>query len=183
MAILADIEWQEIVEVIPPGNDLERARREIEECIRDYRGMCLPPRAKVLAARDRAKRADKSATKVLAEWPGPEQELLRERTRAQAEGWGMLARSIKGKEDPARDWLYENLMAIWKDCFGMTLTTTSRGPLVRFLVAAVGVATGKAPSAATMRTVIRRALHPVPRIVHRERRQGYRANQTPKPNR
>jgi hypothetical protein len=178
--IFTNDEWQAIVEVIPPGKDLEQARRELTECIRDYRGLRLP-RAKVKVAQKRAERRDKLATKVAAEWPEQEpQKRAQVNARAQLEGLSMLTRSIKGKKDPARDWLYWRLMAIWKDCFGMALTTTSRGPLVRFLVAAVGVATGKVPNAATMRTVVRRARHPVPVVVHRERRQGYRANQTPK---
>lgn len=148
-ATLSDDEWQAIVATIPPGNDLALARLEIEECVGNYRGLTYS-RAKLTQARKQAHRVAAIAT-------APAMELIRLSARRKAEGYDMLARSIKGKSDPARDWLYWRLMAIWTDSFGKMLTTTSGGPLVRFLSAVVGIAMGEEPSPDTMRTVIRRA--------------------------
>jgi hypothetical protein len=170
-AVLTNNEWNAIVAVIPTGNDLERARRELEECIADYRGLCLP-RAKLLEKRKKWQRVEALVTDELGA------DLIQSRVRARVEGYGMLARSVKGKCDPARDWLYWRLMAIWSNSLGGTLTVSvpsqggdPGGPLIRFLVAAVGIAVGKAPNAHTLRTVIRR---------ERRHRQGRRANQPPK---
>jgi hypothetical protein len=158
MTVLTDTEWRAIVKAIPPGNDLERARRELEQCIRDYRGLRLN-REKLLEARKQARHVAETTT-------APSLESIRQKASRTATALDTLVRARKGKRNPERDWLYWRLMQVWTDSFGKALAITAGGRLVRFLGAAVEIATGNAPSDATMRTVIRR---------ERERRQWHEA--------
>ena len=53
----------------------------------------------------------------------------------------LLVRAHQGQRDPAREWLWRRLLAIWTDHFGGKLSVTKprhsppKGPLVRFIAA------------------------------------------------
>ena len=164
-APLADADWHKFLDEIgqPPKRPAQ-ARRRLERCLTDYRGL-RRDRAKLRDARRSARYIKKLAVPLYAalteEWrqgrwsyhPLVERAfkayLLPEANSA-TDGFAILVRVHKGKSDPARDWLYRTLLDIWVDCFGGRLAaskkTATGGPCVRFIRAACALARSEVPS-------------------------------------
>jgi hypothetical protein len=91
---------------------------------------------------DDTARAEMAGVVTLSDLP----EDLR-RADAAVEGWEILGREHQGRKDPARDWLYDAALAMWKRLGGRlgvsrlsNATATTReasGPAIRFLIAAL----------------------------------------------
>jgi hypothetical protein len=86
----------------------------------------------------------------------------RKRLRDWIEGFGKLARSVGGRRDEAKKWLYERVLGIWTDYLrGKLATSTARGrapygPLVRFFDAIVRPLLGdKAPGPYAIRRIVK----------------------------
>jgi hypothetical protein len=181
---ISDPQWQGIlakIGTLPPTADPDRARREIEEAISDFAGRL--PDKRLLAERARWRRIDALVSKLAHEllrlkrqtpwtvtdpdWPQESIEALtplRRRGRRSVEDFDALARAIAGQRDPAREFLYLRLMAIWSDSLGGRLGVSTRrgvpeGPLVRFLLAILAIMRplmDDAPGPHGIRAIIRR---------------------------
>ena len=150
-AILTEDHWQAILEAAAPlsaAADIDRARRELEDCLRDYAGLRREPE-NLKAARKEWRQIDKLVADLAARYHRLKRqqdllalEPLQKWAKAVVEAYDMRVRARQARRDPARDWLVERLFAIWTDCFGGKLAVTTppgggqpRGPLVRFILA------------------------------------------------
>jgi len=160
--ILTEDHWQAILKAAAPlsaAADTDRARRELESCLRDYAGLCQASEGDLLAARKEWQQIEKLLTDLAhryyllkrrtpwtvhdPEWPQRNilaLKPLRQQAKANVEAYDVRVRARRARRDPARDWLVERLFDIWVDCFGAKLAVTTppsggqpRGPLIRFI--------------------------------------------------
>lgn len=147
--ILTEDHWQAILKAAAPlsaAADTDRARRELESCLRDYAGLRREPED-LKAAREEWRQIDKLLADLAARYHRLKRqrdllalEPLQKWAKAVVEAYDMRLRARQGRRDPARDWLVERLFDIWVDCFGGKLAVTTppsggqpRGPLIRFI--------------------------------------------------
>jgi hypothetical protein len=137
---LTDAEWQAVLTAIgplPPAADVDRARLEINECIRDFSRLPVA-RGRLLAAREECHRAEKLLVELIFSFAALYRRTsgqlllvdvttarkLRKRVRGRIEGFDMLIRANTGRQDSARDWLYWRLLGIWTDALSGKLATS-----------------------------------------------------------
>ena len=149
--ILTEDHWQAILKAaapLSPAADINRARRELEGCLRDYAGLRRSPKD-LKAARKDWQRIDRLLADLAARYQRLERqrdllalEPLQKWAKAVVEAYDMRVRARQARRDPAGGWLIERLFDIWTDCFGGKLAVTPppgggppRGPLVRFIQA------------------------------------------------
>lgn len=147
--ILTEDHWQAILKAAAPLSatvDIDRSRRELEDCLRDYAGLRRSPE-NLKAARKEWRQIDKLLADLAARYHRLKRqrdllalEPLQKWAKAVVEAYDMRLRARQARRDPARDWLVERLFAIWTDCFGGKLTVTTPpvggkpgGRLVRFI--------------------------------------------------
>ena len=174
--ILTEDHWQAILKAVAPLSaavDIDRARRDLEDCLRDYAGLRREPED-LKAAREEWRQIDKLLADLAARYHRLKRqrdllalEPLQKWAKAVVEAYDMRLRARQGRRDPARDWLVERLFDIWVDCFGGKLAVTTppvggppRGPLVRFIPAVLTPLTPALwehdlPSPGTIRKLVR----------------------------
>ena len=174
--ILTEDHWQAILKAAAPLSvavDTDRARRELEGCLRDYAGLRRSPED-LKAARKEWRQIDKLLADLAARYHRLKRqrdllalEPLQKWAKAVVEAYDMRLRARQGRRDPARDWLIERLFDIWTDCFGAKLAVTTppsggqpRGPLIRFIHAVLTPLTPALwehdlPSPGTIRKLVR----------------------------
>ena len=178
---LTDAQWLDVVAAAAPYAPTAQARAAVEECLRNYRGHQRDPAA-VREARERWQRVAKLSRALAHElfeikrrtpWttydPDQPRRSLRavrvEQYRAETnvETLDRLAHAMRGRSDPATEWFYERLFAIWTDEFGGKFRTTQPvdgsppiGPLVDFVLAVAQHVMEPLPSPHTIRDAMRR---------------------------
>jgi len=149
--ILTEDHWQAILKAVAPLSaavDIDRARRDLEDCLRDYAGLRRSPKD-LKAARKEWRQIDKQLANLAARYHRLKRqrdllalEPLQKWAKAVIEAYDMRLRARQARRDPAREWLFGRLFEIWTNSFGGKLAVTTppgggppRGPLVRFVLA------------------------------------------------
>jgi hypothetical protein len=187
---ISDADWEAILRDIGPVSpraDVSQARVEIEQAIHAFIALNVAPRhAKMLADRRVWEDIDAMLTRLhntLVQVQRHELwtvggyflrddlaalQPLRLRAHTRVEGYNIMVRAHEHNRNPAHDWLYWRVLAIWTDCLDRKLAVSTPpkggapyGPLVRFFTAVVTPVLGdKAPGP-----------HAIRSIVHQERRR------------
>jgi hypothetical protein len=171
--VISDEEWGEIIRAASPLTVPKKTRRELERTLRAYQG--FPSRAGLARTRVGWRRInqltielDEALTEELRlkrwrSWPQKRWRSLiyavrdlRQTAETIVEGLDMPVAARKGRRDPAREWLYCRLLAIWTDLGGRLGASTSEtgGPAVRFIRAACALVDVK-PSVSTVRAIVK----------------------------
>jgi hypothetical protein len=173
---LSDSDWHTILEAVGPlqkGARLARARRELSKCLRGYPSL-RQDRSKLRAAQTRWQRIQMLATELHAmltkEWQrgwtynalvdDAFKKYLLPSTAIWTEHLALRVRDHKGRRDPAREWLYLELLHIWIYYLRGKLrasTGATGGPCVRFVRAAMALAlpADEVPRVPTVRRIVR----------------------------
>ena len=172
---LIEAQWLAIVRaaapVVPP-------REQIEACLRDYRALASwhvrfedRDRWQRIAELSDALADELFEVKRRTPWtvddPDPPQSDLKAareiqyRAEKHIKGFAARLRSQQGQRNEARERLYMKLFAIWCSVGGkLTMTTPRkgppRGPLIDFMLAVTGLVMDPPPTAASIRTALRR---------------------------
>jgi hypothetical protein len=168
---LSDEDWQAALKAAAPlskGAKLEAARRALTACLRDYQGLrisrdALRDAQAILQRIDRRVtdlRDDLAALKRVSKSPHVDDVLgsLEQSGKAIVDMLDMLSRSRATKLVPEKGWLYLALFEVWTDLLGGELrasTTSSGGPCVRFIRAAMALVFDDVPKVGTVRAVIK----------------------------
>ena len=164
--IITEEHWQAILQAAAPlsaAADVERARREMEDCLREFDVLRQPPEILLMKPK-KPKEEWQGVNKLLTaladryyqlkrrtpwtvddpEWP--QRNLLalkplRQQAEAMVKDYDARLRARQARRDPARERLFRRLFEIWTACFdGKLAVTISRGkppsgPLIRFILA------------------------------------------------
>jgi hypothetical protein len=172
---LSDHDSHAILEAVgppPKGARPARARRELAKCLRDYPGMPRD-RAKLRASQARWQRIHRLTTELHAilteEWQrgwtynalvdDAFKKYLLPSTAIWTEYLAMRVRDHKGRRDPAREWLYLELLHIWIYYLRGELKASrsaTGGPCVRFVRVAMALVLPAAdvPSVDTVHDIV-----------------------------
>jgi hypothetical protein len=151
--------WQAIVSGAAPRTPDDQAHAALNDCIHNY-SMLAVGTEELKRARERSSKVAELARELANElyeikrrtpWTAHDPErplrdlravkLVQLHAEAQTEEYDLLVRAHQGQRDPAREWLWRRLLAIWTDHFDGKLSVTKprhrppRGPLVRFIAA------------------------------------------------
>jgi hypothetical protein len=174
-----EAEWAAVVAAIPSaladGADLDAERKGLEYVATSYLNLMhhhrrrskdgFPTKAwQQKRARAAADLANAEKAGIIASVLSDLREDLR-RADAAVEGWGILGREHQGRKDPARDWLYDAALAMWKRLGGelgvsrLSFTEDAKreasGPLIRFLVATLTpIMTDRTPGVEALAKVV-----------------------------
>ena len=179
--VLTNEKWQAILEAaapLPKDAKLKSARRALAACLRDYEQLHMS-RDELRERQANWRHIDRLFTEFhnallaelrdkrvirIAEWSqkrvANSLRHWRENIKAVVEHHDTHMRARKGKLDPERGWLYQELFDIWTKQFGGKLRashTATGGPCVRFIRAAMEsvLPADKIPSVPTVRAVVK----------------------------
>jgi hypothetical protein len=169
--------WQAIVDAAAPRTPDDQAHAALNDCIIDYFGL-RKDRKTLHRGHDlwseTARLTGELGRKLweIKRWTAYDSERLRRDMRtvislqfhaeAQTEGLDVLLRARQGRRDPAREWLWWRLLAIWTDHFGGKVSVTKprhgvpNGPLVRFITTVFERVLDEKISPHTLQDVVRR---------------------------